>query len=149
MNKIGKTSLCRRTADILRSNDGTSIVLVTIIAIIIIASVIILRITTSSLWASAGRQYNQDQAYEMANSMGASIDYLISDGTISLRDYTAETTVIDSKPTYISNARVVVKIMPSGDGFVVEVTATVADASYVYSAFYSKSGSSSYERQML
>ena len=47
-------------------NEGSSIVLVTIIAIIIVTGIIILRVTTSSLWASADKQYNQDQAYMAA-----------------------------------------------------------------------------------
>ena len=123
MRRVNETSLGRRTADILRSNDGTSIVLVTIIAIIIIASVIILRITTSALWASADKQYYQDQAYMRATSLGQSIDSLIKSHDFTL---TPGTTTIDGNTVEVT-----------GTGpYTVTVTSKVGNAEYQYTATY-------------
>ena len=72
MRRKGKKTM--RNNYFLRGNEGSSIVLVTIIAIIIVTGIIILRVTTSSLWASADKQYNQDQAYIAATSLGEAID---------------------------------------------------------------------------
>ena len=87
MKRKNKTSLIDRSSDILRGNEGASIVLVTIIAVIILTCIIVLRVTTSTLWASADKQYNQDQAYMLATTMGATIESLIQDKTIVLTDY--------------------------------------------------------------
>ena len=84
MRRIEKMTIGRRAEGILRDNEGASLVLITVIAIIILTSVVILRVTTSTLWASADKQRTQDKAYVEATTMGASIDYLISDGTINL-----------------------------------------------------------------
>ena len=88
MRRISKTSAGRRAAHILKSNDGASIVLVSIIAILVITAVVILRMSTSSLMAGSDKQYRQDQAYMMATSMGASLDNLIVTKTIRLTNYT-------------------------------------------------------------
>ena len=67
MRRYNKTSLFKRTSGILRDNEGTSLVLVSIIAIIIITGVVILHVTTSSLWASADLQKYQDQEFDPHN----------------------------------------------------------------------------------
>lgn len=126
MKCISKTTLGRRASAILSDNEGASLVLVTIIAIIIITGVIVLRITTSALWASADKQYNQDQAYLAATSLGDSIDRLIRSGS-SPEDFTS---------------REGVKVTSSEDIYTVEVTATCGNATYVYTAIYRKTGSS-------
>lgn len=134
----------------MRGNEGTSIVLVTIIAIIIITGIVILRITSSNLWASADKQYYQDQAYMMATSMGSSVDALIADGVINLSDYTAATTIITDNPSQIAGASVTVVVTPSTTGYVVEVEANAGNETYLYTAFYSRTaGSGVYTRQML
>ncbi len=137
-----KTTVSHSISSILRSNEGTSIVLVTIIAILIITGVVILRITTSSLWASADKQYNQDQAYVMATTLGTSVDNLIRDNSINLASYSSTVTWnVDSS---------VITIAPHGEGYLVTVTSKVGSASYVYSAYYAKSGrSGSYTRHIL
>ena len=153
MTRKNKTTISKRLRSILHSNEGTSLVLVTIIAIIIITGVVILRVTTSTLWASADKQYYQDRCYVMATSMGDSIDKLIHDGTINLAEYTSETKLIQSGQINASSGSgdsTEVVITPSGEGYVVTVTATAGNASYSYSAFYSKTGSGgSYSRQIL
>ncbi|MBR2598398.1 MAG: hypothetical protein IKE09_07625 [Clostridiales bacterium] len=146
-----KSTLYRRTSDILRSKKGASIVFVSIIAIIVLTAVVVLRTTTSSLWASADKQYYQDRACVMATSMGSSIDALISDGTIKLDDYKTydhRSILVDN----VDNGTVTVTVTydEEGSGYLIEVTAELPTAKYVYRAFYYKSGSSgSYKRQIL
>ena len=119
-----KTTLRCRAAAILRSNDGTSIVLVTIIAIIIVCCVVILRTTTSALWASADRQYYQDQAYMRATSLGQAIDELHKNGEFPL---TPGTQTIDGNTVTVT-----------GTGpYTVTVTSKVGNAEYQYTATYS------------
>jgi hypothetical protein len=150
MRRKNKTTLTARTAGILRNNDGTSLVLVTIIAILVIMGVVILRVATSSLWASSDKIYNQDRAYVLANSMGATVDALIHNdpevlttctdpnGTVIVRDY----------PSQLPRASVVVTVVPSlseagsVNGYIVKIESKVADSTYVYTAYYVKSGAS-------
>ena len=98
MNRRFKTKPDNRFTVILRGNEGASIVLVTIIAILIVTGVIILRTTTSALWASADKQLNQDQAYEMATSMGNSLDgIIVGNKSLDLSSIAAGDGVIISK----------------------------------------------------
>ena len=139
----------RRSADILQSKDGASIVFVSIIAIIILAGVVILRITSSSLWASADKQYAQDKAYLMATSLGESIDGLVDDGSLVLESYKGmnQTEIFKEKS---SNETVIATVSYSEDGYLVEVKADIPNAIYVYRAFYYKSETTgTYLRQLL
>lgn len=152
MRRINKTSAAGRTAAILRGNDGTSIVLVTIIAILVITAVVILRMVTSSLLASSDKQYNQDQAYMLATSMGTTIDNLIREKVIDLTTYSdpSGTVILDNHPSKLPNAHVIVTVVPSGSGYIVNIEAKVARATYIYSAYYSRAGNSNnYTRQIL
>ena len=152
MRKMGKTSAGRRAAHILKSNDGASIVLVSIIAILVITAVVILRMSTSSLMAGSDKQYRQDQAYMMATSMGASLDNLIVTKTIRLTNYTDPngTVIITDSPTSIPNSSVTATVTPSGVGYVLQVEAKVAGETYIYSAYYSRAGNSdNFTRQIL
>ena len=153
MKRTYKTNLTNRSAAILRGNAGTSIVLVTIIAILIITAVIILRTTTSALWASADRQLNQDQAYEMATSMGNSLDtIIISNKSLDLSTISTNGGVIVSKTNIndLPNATISASVKPLNNEdnnrvYVVTVEANVATATYTYIAQYSGSGTN-YQR---
>ena len=142
MRCIYKTLLKRRTADILRNNEGASLVLVTIIAIIITTSVVILSVNVNTLITSADRQCYQDQAYEAARSMGVSLDQLINDHKIKLEDYCVEgdedTVLIrdDSSGHVVVEARVERLGL---DTYLLLVSATCSGEEYVYSATYSGS----------
>ena len=151
MRRISKTSAGRRAADILKSNDGTSIVLVTIIAILVITAVVILRMSTSSLLAGSDKQYRQDQAYMLATSMGNSLDNLIVTKTIRLTDYTNPNgTVLITDTPSLPKSSVTATVTPSGVGYVLEVEATVAGETYIYSAYYCRAGNSdNFTRQIL
>lgn len=132
------------------NNDGASIVLVTIIAILVITAVVILRMSTSSLLAGSDKQYRQDQAYMMATSMGASLDELISTKTIILTNYSTETILISDSPTTVPGATVTATVTPSGVGYILNVEATVGRETYIYSAYYSRAGNSdNFTRQIL
>ncbi len=141
MKKMNKTTLSFRTAAILRGNDGASLVLVTIIAIIIITGVIVLRTTTSALWASADKQLNQDRAYELATSLGESMNTVI-EGNNSV-DF-AGLAFSEDVPE-IPNAHVdVTTTVPAPSAvngyYVLKVHATVSGAEYTYTATYTNSG---------
>ena len=124
-----------RISEILRDREGASLVLVSIISIIIVTSVVILRITVSSLWASADRQYVQDQVYVAATSMGDAIDGLISTNQLDLNELAQNKTT--SEETTQGNLRVTSIVEEVGtNSYKVSVTATIADCEYVYSAVY-------------
>lgn len=153
MNRRFKTKPDNRFTTLLRDNKGASIVLVTIIAILIITAVIILRTTSSALWASADKQLNQDQAYEMATSLGNSLDELIvNNKSIALADIAAAGGVIIPTTTVpdLANASVSASVKPLNDEdsnrvFIVTVEAKVANATHEFSAQYSGSGTN-YQR---
>lgn len=85
MKRVRRDNLIKRTAQILSNNEGASLVLVSILAIIVLTAVVILRITSSTFMASSNRQLNQDQAYELAASLGESIDILIERGEYDIQ----------------------------------------------------------------
>ena len=130
MKRLNKTILTRRIKAVLGSSEGASIILVTIISILIITAVIILRITTSSLWASAGKQYNQDKAYMMATTLGESIEDLLNSGKLT------DLTTMNGKSETVEGADVTIAVVENGDYYTLTVTSTVADAVYQYKAVY-------------
>lgn len=151
MKRSNKTTYLKRALSILRDNEGASLVLVSIISIIILTGIVILRMATSSLWASADKQLNQDQAYQAATSCGDSIDTIIKDGKLPIADYALSTS---SQPIFdaqqipnLPNATIKADAMGSGaaDGDVtIIVTAKVASAEYVYTAVYTYTGARKY-----
>ena len=131
-----------RLKHLLHKNDGTSLVLVTIIAIIIVTGIVILRVTTSSLWASADKQIYQDQAYMMAVSLGDSIDKEIQSGNLSFSQINGfdDTAHVNS---IIPNSGVKVTVSELSNGYtIVTVSSHVAEANYDYVLTYYKVGSS-------
>lgn len=133
-----------RLLSILRENEGASLVLVAIIAIIIITGVVVLRISTSSLLASADKQQNQDQAYMIAVSLGDSIDKAIKNGKITdpheLNGFDDSAYIRYAIPN--STVTVTVEDHVSGiDTFTyITVYSKVADEEYEYRLTYLKSG---------
>ena len=153
MKRTYKTRLGNRSAAILRCNDGASLVLVTIIAILIITGVIILRTTTSALWASADKQLNQDQAYEMATSLGNSLDeIIIKNKSIDLATISSNggeiipvTSVAELPDATVSASVKPLSSEANNRIYIVTVQAKVATATYEFSAQYSGSGTN-YQR---
>lgn len=143
MKRIRRDSFTKRIAAIMGNNEGASLVLVSIIAIIVLTAVVVLRLASSTFLASANRQLNQDQAYELAASLGSSIDVLIDEGKFSIADATVGDPIYERN--YFSNlpknSKVVAKISNiTKDGQVVgkklTVTANVGKAEYIYTKEY-------------
>ena len=138
MKRIGKRVLTKRVSDFLRSNDGASIVLVTIIAVIIVVGVIVLSINSSTLLAFADKQYSKDQAYEAATSLGVTLDEYISRGTLELDDHAGEEIFTDEL-NGISVTAIVEDL--NNNTYAVVVTADSHSSQYVFTAKYTGSGS--------
>ena len=137
MRRIRRDNLFKRTAAILGNNEGASLVLVSVLAILVLMSVIILRLATTTFMASSNRQLNQDQAYELAASLGSSIDALIENG-----DYDLDT-VTSSKDIYthgtfsgLPNSSLTAHIDVSDQVKKLTITAKVGKAQYVYTKEY-------------
>ncbi len=149
MKQSSKTESRSLFAVFIKDNEGSSIVLVTIIAILVITAVIILRTTTGSLWATADKQLYSDQAYEMATSLGDSLDVLILDQKVNLSDIynTNGIIVAETQDTGLPNSTIVATVTLDSDGlYNVSVESHVASSSYIYTAVYRGSGTS-YTRQ--
>jgi hypothetical protein len=149
MRKINRNNLKGRITRILDNNDGASLVLVSVLAIIVLTAVVVLRVTTTTFMASANRQLNQDQAYELAASLGESIDLLISEGKYDINkvelpaDVKKKTiyslTNQDNKLEGLSrdaSVKAVVSETEDGKGRVLTVTANVGTAEYVFTREY-------------
>lgn len=137
MRRIRGNKLIKRTREVLVSNEGASLVLVCILAIIVLTAVVVLRITTSTFLASSNRQLNQDQAYELAASLGESIDILVERGDYDIFGQTPDT-IYDSVSKgdnftgLPSGSKVVAEVSDITEGKRLTVTANVGNAEYVY-----------------
>ena len=143
MRRIRHDNLIKKTSAILGNNEGTSLVLVSIIAILVLSAVVILRVAVTTFMASSNRQLNQDQAYALATSLGDSIDLLITDENFSLDDYSSGTTTIYKKssgfqqlPNASVEAQIKVEDKDSKTIKTLVVTSSVGKATYVYSKEY-------------
>ncbi len=137
MRRNRRDNLIKRTAAILGNNEGASLVLVSILAIIVLMSVVILRLATTTFMASSNRQLNQDQAYELAASLGSSIDALIDEGKFSLDSITSDKKIYErSSFSGMPNTSVTVEVDVEEHSKTVIVTAKVKKAQYVYTKEY-------------
>ena len=137
MRKIRRDNLIKRTREVLSNNEGASLILVSILAIIVLTAVVVLRVTTSTFMASSNRQLNQDQAYELAASLGESIDILIERGDYNIQNETSGKEIYssvtnDDKFIGLPDAKVVAKVTDIAGGKKLTVTANVGKAEYVY-----------------
>ena len=137
MRRIRRDNLIKRTAGILRNNDGASLLMVSIIAILVLSAVIILRISTTTFMASSTRQLNQDQAYELAASLGESIDILIAEGKCNIKDINGTIYSQDTGFVGMPDASVKAEVSTTTDGGKkLTVTSKVGKATYVYTKEY-------------
>lgn len=141
MIKIRRDNLIKRTREVLSNNEGASLILVSILAIIVLTAVVVLRVTTSTFMASSNRQLNQDQAYELAASLGESIDILIERGDYNIQNETSGKEIYssvtnDDKFIGLPDAKVVAKVTDIAGGKKLTVTANVGKAEYVYEKDY-------------
>ena len=138
MRRIRQDNLIRRTAKVLGNNEGASLVLVSVLAILVLVAVVILRLASTTFLASTNRQLNQDQAYELAASLGASIDDLISSGKYDL-DSVSSDKVIYTNSSFTGlpkNSSVTAQIDVEEHVKILIVTANVGKAQYVYTKEY-------------
>lgn len=138
MRRIRHDNLIKRTAEVLGSNEGASLVLVSVLAILVLVAVVILRLATTTFMASANRQLNQDQAYELAASLGASIDELIESGRYNLDSVSSDRDIY-SRSSFSglpANSSVTAKIDVEEHVKILVVTANVGKAQYVYTKEY-------------
>lgn len=137
MRRIRHDNLIKRTEAVLGNNEGASLVLVSIVAILVLLAVVILRLATSTFMASANRQLNQDQAYELAASLGTSIDALISEGKYDIDSVTSGKTIYSRNGfSGLPDASVVAKVEVGTDVKTLIVTAKVGKTQYVYTKEY-------------
>ena len=136
MRRIRRDNLIKRTAGILSNNDGASLLMVSIIAILVLSAVIILRISTTTFMASSTRQLNQDQAYELAASLGESIDILIAEGKCDLKDIDGTIYSQDTGFVGMPDASVKAEVSTIDGGKKLTVTSQVGKATYVYTKEY-------------
>ena len=131
---------------LLKSNRGSSLVLVSALTIIIIALTVSLRI-------AAGMQLNQDQAYELAVSLGNSLESRIINpdagtGTATGLVLTDGDILVDmSDFNGMPNAEVIAAVKMEGtDRYVVTVTSKVGKASYIWKGIYKGSADKGYKK---
>ena len=144
MRKIYRNNLIKRTAHILGDNEGASLVLVSVLAIIVLTAVVVLRISTTTFMASANRQLNQDQAYELAASLGESINLLIQEDKYDIYatdlDSVTKSAVIYSQNGFDdlpdASVKATVSLTDDQTGRLLTVTANVGAAEYVYTREY-------------
>ena len=138
MRRIRHDNLIKRTAEVLGSNEGASLVLVSVLAILVLVAVVILRLATTTFMASANRQLNQDQAYELAASLGASIDDLIEAGKYDLDSVVSDKQIYERTTFsgFPANSSVTAKIYVEEHVKILIVTAKVGKAQYVYTKEY-------------
>ncbi len=143
MRRIRRDNLIKRTAAVLGNNEGASLVLVSILAILVVTAVVILRVTSSTYMASANRQANQDQAYELAASLGESIDELIENGKYDISvvpDGKQILKVGHGTSHHLSGlpakSYAVAEVSNITGGKRLKVTAVVGNAEYIYTKEY-------------
>lgn len=143
MKRMRRDNLIERTAAILGNNEGASLVLVSILAILVLLSVVILRLATTTFMASSNRQLNQDQAYELAASLGSSIDALIENGDYNLDAITEDKMGDDNiyscnsfEDMPNSSVMVEVDVDENNHTKTIIITAKVKNSQYVYTKEY-------------
>ena len=137
MRRIRSDNLKKRITGILGNNEGASLVLVSVIAILVLTAVVILRVACTTFMASANRQLNQDQAYELAASLGDSIDVLISEGKFDLGGITSDETIYDESGfSGLPDTSVKAQIIVGTDVKTLKVTSKVGKAEYTFTREY-------------
>ena len=141
---------------IIKSNRGSSLVLVSALTVIIIAITVALRVTAGMIMASANMQLNQDQAYELAYSLGNSLEEKIlnpdptaAPGTTKTQLELVDNTVLVDMSGFdgLPGASVKAVVKKDSDGrFVLTVTSKVGKADYIWTAIYKGSKDEGYKK---
>ena len=140
----------------LKSNKGSSLILVAALTVVIIGLTVSLRIMAGIIMASANQQLNQDQAYELATSLGNALEERIINGekadeveegaepkkalldpekVLGQSDHKTimEMSGFDGLPDASVEA---VLSKDAGGRFVVKVTSKVGKAAYIWTGIY-------------
>ncbi|MCR5634006.1 MAG: hypothetical protein K6F90_01705 [Lachnospiraceae bacterium] len=139
--------------EIIKSNKGTSLVLVAALTVVIVALTVALRVTAGMIMASANSQLNQDQAYELAVSLGDTLEEKILNPDDSGEYKTGlelisgtelvNMTGFDGLPGASVTAMV---SKDSEDRYVLTVTSNVGKASYIWTGIYKGSKNEGYKK---
>ena len=153
----------------LKSNKGSSLILVAALTVVIIGITVSLRILAGIIMASANQQLNQDQAYELATSLGNALEERIVNGEEAETGGEGETAtpkkallnlnaVIDQKNGVLvpetkgfdgmpdPSVKADVEKDAEKDRFVVTVEAHVGKAVYIWTGIYQGSYDRGYEK---
>ncbi|MCR5740245.1 MAG: hypothetical protein K6G43_10565 [Lachnospiraceae bacterium] len=157
----------KKAYSILQSNKGASLVLVSILGTIVIGMSVTLIVVSSMLIQSSGRKTRENQAYELATSLSAKLEYMILNETedgqhasqldLTIPDGSTAITLVDSDPETgggivfegIPDSSVKAVIAQSEDKsyYILTVTATAAGETYVRRTEYTGSKDSGYSRR--
>ena len=141
-----------RISKILKSNNGSSLVLVSALTIIIVALTVSLRIAAGMIMSSANKQLNQDQAYELAVSLGNSLESRIlnadtENGTPTQLPLSDGATLVDmSGFDGMPDAEVEAVVSKDADRYVLTVTSNVGKATYIWTGIYKGSAAKGYKK---
>ena len=143
----------------LKSNKGSSLILVAALTVVIIGVTVSLRIMAGIIMASANQQLNQDQAYELATSLGNALEERIINGEAeredpnfvpkkALLELTNNATLVDmSGFDGMPDASVTAKVKLDEAGrYVLTVKSEVGKASYIWTGIYEGSFSEGYKK---
>ncbi len=138
---------------VLKSNKGSSLVLISALTVIIIALTVSLRITAGMIMASANNQLNQDQAYELAVSLGNSLESRIinpdtdTGAATGLELIDGDSLVSMSGFEGMPNAMVEAVVnKEDADRYVLTVTSNVGRATYIWKGIYKGSAAKGYKK---
>ena len=137
---------------VLKSNRGSSLVLISALTVIIIALTVSLRIAAGMIMSSANKQLNQDQAYELAVSLGNSLESRIinpdtNTGAATGLELTDGATLVDmSGFDGMPDAEVEAAVSKDADRYVLTVTSNVGKATYIWTGIYKGSAAKGYKK---
>ena len=139
----------------LKSNKGSSLILVAALTVVIIGLTVSLRIMAGIIMASANQQLNQDQAYELATSLGNALEERILNGDDTVKTYLpltdGATLVNESGFDGIPDASVIATVSTDNSRFVVTVTSwvgkdTTYETTYIWTGIYQGSVGEGYTK---
>ena len=139
--------------ELIKSNKGTSLVLVAALTVVIVALTVALRVAAGMIMASANMQLNQDQAYELAVSLGDTLEEKILNPDSANNKKTCLELVPGTELVNMSgfdgmpDASVVANVSKDDQGrFVLTITSKVGKATYIWTGTYKGSKNEGYKK---
>ncbi len=148
----------KNNSNFLQSNRGASLVLVSILSTLVIGMSVTLLVVSAMIISQSGRKTREDQAYELATSFSADIEYLILNELDNLHPSMIELTdglTIRSDSGFEgipdSSVSAVVSEVKNDEGavlyYTLTVTGTAAGETYVRVTEYTGSAAKGYSRR--